>query len=487
MVACSQNDFDESDLTRSGSTLLHAEVVDFEDETGSRTTITPTSGGMAFAWADGDMLSIYGPSGKTCTNYAINEESISADAKQADFENCEFGLRIGSTYYAIYPYDFSQTNGKAYQVRYDNQRQLENSSSAHLSKNDYLTSSSIVNSDNSCNFTFRHLGGVVRLKLTLDAPKTVKSVKITSPDTEFTLSGKIDVTTSTPTIFDAVTSPSIELQLGEEGKGISLTEDNLTLVAYIMVAPVDLSASTLTITLTDTDNNSYTKQIAGKNFRATTSSALTTNIYTQLTGTTDGHEWVNLGLPSGTIWATHNVGGTNPEDAGMYFMWGETTEQATTDWTTYSYCDGAEKALTRYCTNADYWGGEGDMDNKSVLDTADDAASANWTVKWQMPTKEQFWELLDEDLVTNEWKTVNSVTGVLFTSLINGQTLFIPAAGVKYQGTHHNNGTWCYSWTRELNTDKPSRAYYFSAVTTLTRTVTNYNRSYGIPVRAVLK
>ena len=486
-AACSQNGIDESGLQQSGSTHLHACVEDFTYEGGSRTTITPTSTGMSFAWAEGDMLSIYGPSGKTCTNYAIDEGSISADAKQADFENCEFGLRTGSTYYAIYPYDFNQTNGKAYGVRYDNQRQTVNASSAHLSQNDYLTSAAVVNGDNSCNFNFKHLGAVVRLRVTVDKPMTLKSVSLTSSDGSFTQTGKIDVTTETPTVFDAVTSPTLTLNLGEEGTGLPLTEGNLTLVAYLMVVPVDMSAATLTVTVTDMENHTWTSQMAGKNMKAGSASAYSTTIHANLTGTTDGHDWVNLGLPSGTLWATTNVGATNPEDAGTYFMWGETAGRTNYTWGTYSLTGDVEKSLTRYCTNASYWGGTGTMDGKSVLDASDDAASVNWTTNWQMPTRAQFEELLDETLVTMDWSTENGVNGMRFTSRANGQSIFIPAAGARYQETLHNYGTYCYSWTRELNTDKPSRAYYFNAVTTLTRTVTNYNRCYGMGVRPVVK
>ena len=68
-------------------------------------------------------------------------------------------------------------------------------------------------------------------------------------------------------------------------------------------------------------------------------------------GYTNGHEWVDLGLPSGTLWATCNVGAEKPEDYGDYFAWGETTAKSTYNWNTYKYCGGSSTTMTKYCTS----------------------------------------------------------------------------------------------------------------------------------------
>ena len=106
----------------------------------------------------------------------------------------------------------------------------------------------------------------------------------------------------------------------------------------------------------------------------------------------DLHEWVDLGLPSGTLWATCNVGASNPEELGSYFAWGETATKDFYEWSTYKWCNGSETTMTKYCTNSDY-GNDGFVDNKTELDFEDDAAYVNWGPSWRIPSYEQFEEL----------------------------------------------------------------------------------------------
>ena len=82
------------------------------------------------------------------------------------------------------------------------------------------------------------------------------------------------------------------------------------------------------------------------------------------------HEWVDLGLPSGTLWATCNVGANAPEEFGDYFAWGEIAPKDYYDWNTYKWCDNSGYSLTKYCTDSYY----GTVDNKTELDPEDDAA-----------------------------------------------------------------------------------------------------------------
>ena len=95
------------------------------------------------------------------------------------------------------------------------------------------------------------------------------------------------------------------------------------------------------------------------------------------------HEYVDLELPSGTLWATCNVGATNPEDFGDYFAWGETegvnSGKHDFEWSTYKYykINGNVEGLTKYCSNSRY-GYEGFTDSLTVLAFTDDAATANW-------------------------------------------------------------------------------------------------------------
>ena len=172
-------------------------------------------------------------------------------------------------------------------------------------------------------------------------------------------------------------------------------------------------------------------------------------------GTVGGHAWVNLGLPSGTLWATCNVGADSPEEYGDYFAWGETTPKSNYNWSTYKYGK-AQNQLTKYCDNSDF-GKDGFTDNKPVLDAEDDAATANWGNGWRMPTLEEIEELYEER--TSEWTEQNGVMGRLFTGP-NGNTLFLPAAGYYYDTSLYDAGSYGYYWSSALYDGSPNRACY---------------------------
>lgn len=167
----------------------------------------------------------------------------------------------------------------------------------------------------------------------------------------------------------------------------------------------------------------------------------------------DEHDWVDLGLPSGTLWATCNVGAENPEDYGDYFAWGETIGynggKTTFNGVTYKYARGTSDTLTKYCTDSS----KGTVDGKTELDPEDDAATANWGSNWQIPSYEQCEELLDESYTYSTWTTQNGVDGRLITSKINMKTIFLPAAGFRRDTSLLTAGRFGYYWSRSLGTD----------------------------------
>ena len=168
------------------------------------------------------------------------------------------------------------------------------------------------------------------------------------------------------------------------------------------------------------------------------------------------HEWVDLGLPSGTLWATCNVGASSPEEYGDYFAWGETSPKDWYDWGSYKWCNGSYTTMTKYCTKSSY-GYNGFVDNKAELDPEDDAAYVNWGPSWRMPTTEQQRELYEK--CSFVWTTQNGVNGRLFTGP-NGNTLFLPAAGDRWHDSLDDAGSWGNYWSRTLYGSYPFNAYY---------------------------
>lgn len=162
---------------------------------------------------------------------------------------------------------------------------------------------------------------------------------------------------------------------------------------------------------------------------------------------------VDLGLPSGLLWATCNVGADNPEDYGDYYAWGETEPyyedgyaQVENDviwkagksagyvWASYKYCYSNEQTLTKYCNNANF-GFHGFIDNKTILEQDDDVAYMKWGGGWRMPTGEEMDELRNPKNCTCTWATQNGVQGLKITSKKSGYTdrsIFLPAAGYRY-------------------------------------------------------
>ncbi len=181
-------------------------------------------------------------------------------------------------------------------------------------------------------------------------------------------------------------------------------------------------------------------------------------------GRAQGHDYVDLGLPSGTLWATMNVGANSPEDYGDYFAWGETAPKSEYDRSSYKWyrSNGDYDYMTKYCTDS-VFGYSGFVDNKTELEPGDDAATANWGSGWRIPSTEQMAELYDN--CTSEWTTINGVNGTLFKSKKNGASLFLPAAGYRWNSELGYAGTDGYYWSRTLGTGCPGNTYglYFDS------------------------
>jgi len=202
----------------------------------------------------------------------------------------------------------------------------------------------------------------------------------------------------------------------------------------------------------------------------------------ELNEISNGHEYVDLGLTSGTLWATCNVGASKPEEYGDYFAWGETTGynsgKTNFEWNTYKWCKGSSETMTKYCTISEY----GTVDKKTELELSDDAAQANWGGKWRMPSKAQIEELVDE--CTTEWTDLNGVYGRKITSRKNGKSIFLPAAGYRYGSSLYNAGSLGDYWSRSLyavSSDGASYLYFRSSYFY----GSNYSRDCGFSVRPV--
>ena len=289
------------------------------------------------------------------------------------------------------------------------------------------------------------------------------------------------------------------LDLGDVSVGDSLTGE-LTIVnntaetmtvAVTVDAPFSFKQEENSVSSINIVVPSNTRDTVTVMFTATTPGEFTGNVIFQCPGLEEGlsiipvhahaymedaHEWVDLGLPSGTLWATMNVGANAPEESGDYFAWGETEPKENYGWSTYKWCNGSDNTLTKYCTENYY----GTVDNRIELEPEDDAAYVNWSPAWRIPSDEQFDELRGN--CSWEWTSMNDVIGYIVTGP-NGNTLFLPAAD-------YMAGSWLWGeecgnyWSRTCFPNQSYRALDLNFYSWKVGRTGN-PRSFGSTVRAV--
>ena len=187
----------------------------------------------------------------------------------------------------------------------------------------------------------------------------------------------------------------------------------------------------------------------------------------------DNDDWIDLGLPSGLLWATRNVGASSPEDYGDYFAWGETSPKSDYNGYNYQYwimVNNYVERLTKYSSTTD--------DLTTTLEPCDDAATANYGGR--TPTAEEWVELCIN--TTSRWVTINGVNGRCFTGS-NGNSLFLPAAGGYIGESNIEAESVGAYWSSSLHPNPlDAYAYVFDADG---YTVIGNWRSNGLTVRAV--
>lgn len=184
---------------------------------------------------------------------------------------------------------------------------------------------------------------------------------------------------------------------------------------------------------------------------------------------TSPDDYVDLGLPSGLLWGTKNIGATSPTGWGWYFSWGN--------------LDGHPEG-SGYNFSQDVYNATDAASISQDLDASQDAVRAIKGGTWRMPTQYDFAELFNSSYTTNEWTTVNGVNGRKVTSKINGKSVFFPAAG-NYGGTSlsdrgSSGSYWSSSWVSATN----ARGLYFYSSSVGPQN--SDARRYGFSLRGVM-
>jgi len=197
----------------------------------------------------------------------------------------------------------------------------------------------------------------------------------------------------------------------------------------------------------------------------------------------NGFGYIDLGLPSGTLWATCNVGASKPSDVGLYFQWGDTSgytaDQVGKDkqftWNDYKFSiDGSSSNFSKYTTKG------------ATLELEDDAAHVNMGGEWHMPTPDQIKELINTANTTSTWTTQDGVNGRLFTSKKDtSKSIFIPAGGWAWNGSVYLSGVCGFVWSSMLNTSDVNGGQLLS-FNLYAAYLYDYCRDNGFSVRGVI-
>lgn len=451
-------------------------------------------------WETGDKLTIW--TGETCSTANMSESGFTLTSG-ADTGTGKFSGRLTST--------SAPTSSTKLIAIIDNgsdaiDASAGNSVSADLSEQQGATAATVLDyelfyatsTNGARSFTFTHKMALIKWTIKVNGASDGDQCNIVLSGTGLKNSATLDPATGTLTVGS--TDGTITL------KDVTLTSAASTEL-YVVLPPCTVSSG-IKATLTMTSGSKEGGIVIGSLGDGSSITVAANNYYTAGVNEFTLLDVVDLGLPSGTLWATCNVGATSPEGYGDFFAWGETTgysSASTSDgrsfnWASYKWMMSSGQSDWKYFTKYTFadgqtegiWYSDGTFvgDNKTVLESADDAATANWGSAWKMPTHAQWQELVSNTI--SEWGTLDNVSGQYFYKKDASGTkvadtyIFLPAAGYRYDTSLGNQGSSGFYWSSELGgvySDKAWRLYFGSG---LVNADSDYSRVYGYSVRPVL-
>ncbi len=338
-----------------------------------------------------------------------------------------------------------------------------------------IKNSPIVQSDDARIMKFLR-GYPNGLRITNDGT-AIDSKGSTTFDIKFVDDNHFSVSVYGSTAYSSFTNRTLVLKLSD-GRGV-VTNDELRRCRYnSFTASFTISGNILTVYLSYT-TAAYSSYSVKREYTLKDAPTETPTPEVSVS-----YNAVDLGLPSGTLWADRNVGADSPEAYGDYFAWGETEPKSTYNWSTYKWCrDGWAHNMTKYCTDGyDVYCYYDTGDNKTVLDLEDDAAYVNMGAEWRMPTNDEQKELRNN--CTWTWTTQSGTKGYRVTGP-NGKSIFLPAAGYRNDSDLIDAGSEGYYKSASLyESNANAWGLYFKSSTLSTY---GTGRDYGHSVRAVAR
>lgn len=369
-------------------------------------------------------------------------------------------------------------------------------------QSDVMMSYTSVSSDNpTANLSFTHLLSrvVFSIKVSKDfgaanlTKATLALRNSTNPYRDKRLTTWFAVTLEGPTMADFQARLNSELVGGNPYSNYvssltipcsaSLSSDKSYDVEFLVPNQYDITDSLYTLSLSISGHNYILPVPSSSRWSLgyTYTYPVTINNRIGAGGIIDNHEYVDLGLPSGTLWAKMNIGASASEQIGDKFAWGEITTKASYNWSNYKYCNGKQNVFTKYNSETKN-GYNGFVDNKNELDPEDDAAHVKWGGDWQMPTREDVYELR----FNCTWTEVrqNGIRGFKVTGA-NGNSIFLPTVSYFVMSNDRNTDGYKFGWTKSLSGEQAYTLYYYPKDGRNVSGCSSY-RSDGYPIRPVM-
>jgi len=462
-----------------------------------------TAGEVSFYWHKNDKILVQTKSGGTFsgTTFTINGDA----AKDGDTDASFTGEVTGSVdQYAVYPYTdghkhvFDASDATKLTYHLPDSYTYTTVESNIFSKNGTYPSNStnmpMLGTIIDGMISFKHLGGLAVIRI--DKMPAESGTLTVTADKQISGDFAVDLTADTPVIVTASTETDVDKQAAFTFSGAT---KNGVGVFYLPLATGTYSEMKLVIS---DGVNSWTVDYGTLSIAradVTAISILCTNgvYYTKNTDGNyriNGHTFVDLGLPSGLLWATTNVGATSATDCGKHYAWGEITACGEAkDWGDKSVKTDYQSRTYKYGTmynNRIRMTKYNDYDGRTVLEDGDDAAVTTWGLPCRMPTNSEIIELINN--CNWEWVTVDEVSGSKVSSKTNGNSIFLPATGFRQDTSYVY--TWVdrypmgYYWSRTLYpSDDLNRFSYFLEIESDRHrsSSTNRFRVYGMAVRPV--
>ncbi len=494
-AACATSCSSDNLATESGHSSAEKETVTLEasigNDEGTRVGMGRSDGKVKLYWHADDKISVQTKS-KTdetsFTNTVFNmKEGIATGNTKAKFTGTvATGYDAGT--YALYPYNQEHKftgNDITYNLPYSYEYKTVEGNIFSKTTDDATT----YPANSTCmpmlgtiadgKITFQYLGGLIVVRID-KMPATEGKIYV-SADQQ--LSGDFTVSTSAATSTSEIVTTSTATS-GNNGVTFyyfNATKDGVG-VFYLPVATGNYTNLKISV---GGAPNIATAEYGSLN--VSRADVITIPVYQGTDGSSysctyevNGHKFIDLCLPSGTLWAETNVGAATAADDGCYFAWGETdmTTKSSYDWSTYKYGTSSDN-MTKYNST----------DGKTVLDKEDDAAYVNWGSSCRMPTNDEFTELSNSSYCTWTWTSQttssgSSIGGYKVTSVKNGNSIFLPASGYRSGGDLYYHGLNGYCWSSALESSGSGGAYclfFYSGYYARG----GYNRYHGLTVRPV--